>query len=55
MYLSSSLNVSIKLINNHLVCGYYKIAKSGPMDNQDEITNKFESHLLSIRDDRQKM
>ena len=32
-----------------------KIAKSLPMDKSKEATNNFENHLLSIKDERQKM
>jgi hypothetical protein len=52
--LSPSLNVSIKLINNHLFCVYI-MPNMDPWINQNEATNKFENHLLSIRDERQKM
>ncbi|HEY6657325.1 MAG TPA: hypothetical protein VIZ62_02230 [Nitrososphaeraceae archaeon] len=61
--LSPSLNVSIKLINNHLFVYIVKLPNLDPWINQNEehmvatntITNKFENHLLSIRDDHQKM
>ena len=53
--LSPSLHVSIKLINNLFLCTLKKLPNLDPWINQNEATNKFESHLLSIRDDRQKM
>ena len=52
--LSPCLNVSIKLINNHLF-GLCIMPNLDPWINQNEATNKFENHLLSIRAERQKM
>src|SRR5687767_13808135 len=55
-YLSPSLNVSIKLINNHLSCVCI-MPNLDPWINQNEDidTDKFENHLLSIKAERQKM
>jgi hypothetical protein len=58
-----SLHVSIKLINNLFLCTLKKLPNLDPWINQNEehmvatntITNKFENHLLSIRDERQEM
>ena len=52
--LSPSLNISIKLINDLFVYSV-KLPNLDPWINQTEATNKFENHLLSIRDERQKM
>jgi hypothetical protein len=53
--LSPSLNVSLKLINNHLFVYIVKLPNLDPWINQNEALNKFENHLLSIRAERQKM
>ncbi len=53
--LSPSLNVSIQLINNIFLCTLKKLLNLDPWVNKNEATNKFENHLLSIRDERERM